>query len=92
MIAKIYNPAKSVMQSGKAKTKNWLLEFEHDGSRAIDPVMEWTSSSDMNQEISIKFSSKKAAIKFAKANNLDYEVYEPQKRNITIQSYADNFK
>lgn len=27
MFAKIYRPAKTAMQSGRAKTQNWVLEF-----------------------------------------------------------------
>jgi hypothetical protein len=92
MKARIFKPTKTAMQSGKAKTREWALEYEHDGSRTLEPLMGWTSSSDMNQEILLHFSSKEAAIRFAKQNNIDYEVYEPELKNLTIKSYADNFK
>ena len=92
MKAKIYKPTKTAMQSGKANTKKWVLEFEHDGSRKLESIMGWTSSSDMNQEVSIKFSSKEAAVLFAKKNNLDFEIHEPEEKKLPIQAYADNFK
>ena len=92
MQARIYRPAKSAMQSGQFLSKRWILEFKHDGSREIDPIMGWTGSSDMYQEVKMKFSSKEKAIAFAKKNYIPYEVHEPNERVIRPKSYADNFK
>jgi ETC complex I subunit-like protein len=92
MQARIYRPAKSAMQSGQARSKNWVLEFEHDGSRDIDPIMGWTGSSDMSQEVRMEFPSKEKAVAFAKKCGISYEVYEPNERKIRPKSYADNFK
>lgn len=92
MVAKIYKPSKTATQSGRNNAKNWILEFEHDGSSNIEPLMGWTSSKDTNQEVQLKFSSKENAIKFAKSNNIEYEIYDPEERNIVPKSYASNFK
>ena len=92
MQARIYKPTKTAMQSGKARTKKWLLEFEHDGSRNIDNIMYWTSSEDTCQEIMIYFSNKELAENFAIKNKIPYEIFDPELKKITTQSYADNFK
>ena len=92
MQASIYKPTKTTMQSGNANTIHWILKFQHDGSRKIEPLMGWTSSKDTMQEVKLKFSSKEKAIIFAKENQLDYKIIEPQVKKFTKRSYADNFK
>lgn len=92
MQATIFKPTKSSMQSGTHNSDHWLLKFQHDGSRAIEPVMGWTSSSDTMQEVNLKFYSKEQAINFALRNELSYEVIEPQKKKPVIRPYANNFK
>ena len=91
MQARIYQPAKTAMQSGRNNSRHWLLEFMHNGSRAIEPIMGWTSSQDMLQEVHLKFPDKEAAIAFASNNNIEYELIEPQKKKIFKSAYADNF-
>lgn len=92
MQVSIYKPTKTTTQSGNLNTNHWILKFQHDGSRKIEPLMGWTSSKDMMQEVRLKFPDKEKAIIFAKENNLDYEIIEPQAKKITKRSYADNFK
>ncbi len=88
--AKIYRPTKTAMQSGIRNTKNWLLEFDTLDT-GIDPLMGWESSKDTMSEIKLQFNSKEQAINYAKKNNIDYYIVEPQKRKIIKKSYADNF-
>jgi NADH dehydrogenase (ubiquinone) Fe-S protein 4 len=88
--AKIYKPTKTAMQSGKRSTKKWLLEFDT-LNLGVNPLMGWISSIDTMSEVKIKFSTKDQAINYAKKNNIDYKVIEPQKRKIIKKSYADNF-
>jgi len=88
--AKIYKPAKTAMQSGKRNTKKWLLEFDVSNS-SVNPLMGWNSSKDMFSEVKLKFSTRDQAINYAKKNNIDYYIYEPQKRKIIKKSYSDNF-
>ena len=51
MVARIYKPAKTAMQSGTAKTKDWVLDYEPEQPRAVEPLMGWTSSGDMRQQV-----------------------------------------
>ena len=88
--AKIYKPAKTAMQSGKRNTKNWILEFDTLNT-GINPLMGWETSQDTMSEIKLEFSNKDQAINYAKKNNIDYYVVEPQKNKIIKKSYAENF-
>jgi hypothetical protein len=92
MSARIYKPAKTAMQSGVARTKEWVLEYEPEVPREIDPLMGWTSSRDMKQQIRLQFASKDEAIAYAQRNGLAYKVLEPQSRASVRKSYADNFR
>ena len=88
--AKIYKPTKTAMQSGMRNTKNWLLEFDTLNT-GINPLMGWESSKDTMSEVKLQFSSREQAINYAKKNNINYYVVEPQKRKIIKKSYSDNF-
>ena len=78
------------MQSGKRNTKNWLLEFDTLDT-GINPLMGWETSQDTMSEIKLEFSNKEQAINFAKKNNIDYYVLEPQRSKIIKKTYAQNF-
>ena len=78
MTARIYSPAKNPMQSGRGKLGVWVLEHSASSARSIDPLMGWTSSSDTQSQLRIKFPSKEAAIEYAQSNNIDYVVTEPK--------------
>ena len=78
------------MQAGKRNTKNWILEFDTLDT-GINPLMGWETSQDTMSEIKLEFSNKEQAINYAKKNNIDYYVVEPQKSKIIKKSYADNF-
>jgi hypothetical protein len=88
--AKIYKPSKTAMQSGMKKFDKWIIEFiTQDPGK--NPLMGWESSSDTYSEVILEFKSKDLAIEYAKKNNINFEIIEPQKRKITKKSYADNF-
>ena len=78
------------MQSGKRNTKNWLLEFDTLDT-GINPLMGWETSKDTMSEVKLEFSSKDQAINYAKKNNIDYYIVDPQKQKIIKKSYSDNF-
>lgn len=88
--AKIYIPSKTAMQSGKNKTKNWVLEFERKNT-TNDYLMNWTSSDDTQSQVKLTFDSKDEAIKYAEKNNIKFQIIEPKKSKTVIKSYADNF-
>ena len=78
------------MQSGKANTRMWFLEFET-LNNSINPLMGWESSKDTLSEVRLEFLTKDLAVNYAKNNNIDYYVIEPQKRKVIKKSYTDNF-
>ena len=78
------------MQSGERNTKNWLLKFDTLDT-GISPLMGWQTSRDTMSEVKLEFSSKERAVSYAKKNNIDYYVVEPQKKRLVKKSYADNF-
>ena len=91
MLARIYRPAKNAMQSGKANTRQWRLEFEPASARTIDPLMGWTSSADMNGQVRLDFDSKEEAIAYAERHGIAFRLHEPQEPPVILKAYADNF-
>ena len=92
MEARIYRPAKSAMQSGSARAREWRLEFTPESPREIDRLMGWTGSRDVNQQVSLRFATKAAAVAFAEKEGLAYRVSEPHPRIVRRRPYADNFR
>ena len=91
MVLKIYKPTKTAMQSGRAKTKQWIAEYISDKPLEKDTLMGWNSSKDTKSQIKIFFDSKDKAISWAKKNNFQFEEITPQIKKIIPKSYADNF-
>ncbi len=91
MTARIYQPARNAMQSGQAKDK-WVLEYEPESPRQIEPLMGWTSSGDMKSQVKLKFDSKEEAIAYAQRNGVPFRVEEPKPTTRKIVSYSDNFR
>ena len=87
---KIYIPTQTAMQSGKRNNQIWILEFETFNT-GINTLMGWETSTDTMSEVKLEFDSKELAINFAKKNNLEYYVIDPQKRKTVKKSYTDNF-
>ena len=94
MTARIYCPAPSVTQSGPGSREPWVLRFDPETPREIDPLMGWTSSSDMKTQITLRFATKEEAIAYAQRNGLAYRVVEPKPETASQRtiSYSDNFK
>ncbi|MBV6657291.1 MAG: ETC complex I subunit [Devosiaceae bacterium] len=92
MVARIYRPAKTAMQSGLGKTKSWVLEYVRDAPRTVEPLMGWTSSSDMNSQIKLTFETRDDAVAYATRNGIAYRVEEPKERVRRKVAYADNFR
>lgn len=92
MVARIYRPAKTAMQSGKAKTEQWILEFEPESPRQVEPLMGYTSSGDMKSQIRLSFDSQEDAIAYATRNAIAYRVTEPHEPKRRKVSYSDNFR
>ena len=92
MLARIYQPAKTAMQSGKAKTQDWVLEFEAAAARRIDPLMGWTSADETaSGQVRLGFESKEAAIAYAERQRIPFQVIEPHRATPVPKAYSDNF-
>ena len=92
MTVRIFKPAKTAMQSGEARTKESILEFEPAAPRSVDPLMGWTSSSDTRAQVRLEFDTKEEAIAYATREGLAYTLIEPKPRKPIRKSYADNFR
>ena len=92
MAARIYQLAKSAMQSGKAKTDTWVLEFEQSEARMADPLMGWTGSGDTQAQILLKFESKEQAKEYAEKHGIAARVHATPPKSLKLQAYADNFR
>ena len=91
MVARIYKPAKTAMQSGTANTKEWVLDYEPEQPREIEPLMGWTSSGDMRQQVQLRFDTAQEAAAYCERHGVAYQVFgakAPARRAI---SYSDNF-
>ena len=91
-LARIYRPAKTAMQSGRAKTHKWVLEYEPASRREPDPLMGWSSANDTLNQVQLRFDTLDEAIAFAKKEELEYTLIEPHRRTPKTKSYADNFR
>jgi hypothetical protein len=92
MVARIYKPAKTAMQSGRANTRAWVLEFEPAERKENDPLMGWVGSGDTEQQVRLFFDTKEEAIAYCRRHEIAHEVYEPQERAVRPKSYASNFR
>ena len=93
MLAKIYQPSRSAMQSGPARTRDWVLEFVPADAKSIDPLMGWTGSDDMNSQVRLRFPTREEAVAYADRYAIAHEVFEPKKRRHIVRQngYGDNF-
>ncbi len=91
MTARIYRPARTAMQSGQAKTKEWMLDYEPEQARTVEPLMGWTSSSDMKQEVRLQFDSKEEAIAYCEREGIPYQLFDSKLSARPRISYSDNF-
>lgn len=89
--ARIFKPAKNAMQSGKAQTLQWRLTYEPEQPRMVEPLMGWTSSGDMRQQLTLHFDSKEEAVAYCEREGIPYQVIEPRETVRRQIAYADNF-
>ena len=88
---RIYQPRKTAMQSGRAKTKYWLVEFEPGVQCQNDSLMGWVGHGDTRNQLRMQFDTRDEAIAFCAKHNLEHQVIEPKARRVTRKSYAENF-
>jgi hypothetical protein len=92
MRARIYQPPKNAMQSGWAKTHEWVLEFIPVRARVPDPLMGWIGGADTQTQVRLTFDTREEAIAYADKNGVTYEIELPVTRRIKPKAYADNFR
>ena len=92
MLARIFKPAKTAMQSGRGQADRWTLEYEPEVPMKADPLMGYSSTSDMRQQVRIEFDTREEAIAYAEKNAIPYRVFEAQERTPKKYSYSDNFR
>jgi hypothetical protein len=91
MLARIYKPAKTAMQSGAAKTKEWVLDYVPEEPREVEPLMGWTSSGDMQQQVRLRFDTKEEAVAYCERHGIPYRAFEAKEQARRRIAYADNF-
>jgi len=91
MKARIFRPGKAATQSGRAKSHRWQLEFEPEAAPSIDPLMGYTSTTDMNREVRLSFATLDEAVSYAKRHGITSEIVEEAERVVGTAAYSDNF-
>jgi len=91
MFAKIYRPSKTAMQSGRGKSRDWVLEFEPAMAKRPDPLMGWSSSGDTQGQVHMRFETKDEAVAYAQRYGIAFQVREARETPRKIKSYASNF-
>lgn len=92
MTARIYQRPKNAMQSGKALTDQWILEFVPAEAKRPDPLMGWAGSGDTQQQVVLKFPTREDAQAYADRYGIEARVAATPPKRLKIQAYADNFK
>jgi hypothetical protein len=91
MLARIFRPSKTAMQSGKAKSKDWVLEFEPGAARRPDPLMGWTQTSDTAGQVRLSFDTRDEAVRYAEQHGIAFQLFDDKPAKRIIKAYADNF-
>ena len=92
MKVRISQPSKAATQSGRAKTHQWVLEYEIETPRRPEPLMGWISSGDTLNQVKLRFETKEDAIAFAERKGWEYTVQDAAVRRVRPRNYADNFR
>jgi len=92
MRARIYRPTRNAMQSGKARTRQWVLEYEPETAKVVDPLMGWTGSADMKQQLWLEFDTAEEAVAYATRYGIPHQVFEPHLASQKSKAYSDNFR
>ena len=89
---RIYRQAKTATQSGRANTHRWVVEFEPESAREVEPLMGWTSSADTKGQVRLRFGSEAEAVTYAQKHSFMYTLEKPRERRVRPKAYADNFR
>lgn len=90
--ARIYQRPKNAMQSGRARTQTWVLEFEPSEAKQPDPLTGWAGSGDVRDQLRLTFPTLDAAQGYATREGISFHVVPAPERTLKLQAYADNFR
>ena len=91
MVARIYQPTKNAMQSGRGHGQGWILQIERNHPSLPNDFIGWSGSNDTSSQVHMNFETQQAAVAFAVHNGIAYQIFTPKERKIKPKSYADNF-
>jgi hypothetical protein len=80
------------MQSGKARTSEWVLEFESARAKRPDPLTGWSGGAETLEQVRLTFPNLEAAKSYAARQGIDVHIVPPAAPKLKLQAYADNFK
>jgi hypothetical protein len=92
MRARIYQPPKNAMQSGRAGTHEWVIEFETSAPGRADPLMGWIGGGDTQAQVRLLFGTREEAVAYADRQGIAYDLELPPPRRVRPKAYADNFR
>jgi hypothetical protein len=92
MQARIFQRPKNAMQSGRAGTDEWILEFAPREAKKPDPLMGWAGSGDTREQVRLTFATAEAAQVYARKYGIDTVVHSTPPKKLKLQAYADNFR
>jgi hypothetical protein len=90
--ARIFKRPKNAMQSGKARTHGWALEFEPAEAKKPDPLTGWAGSGDTRDQIRLTFPTQEAAVAYCEKQGWEPVVVPAPESRLKLQAYADNFR
>ena len=90
--ARIFQRSKNAMQSGNARTGEWVLQFESHRPHLPDPLTGWSGGGDTQAQVTIAFPTLEAAQAYAEKNGIAVHLVPPAERKLKLQAYADNFR
>ena len=90
--ARIFQPPKTAMQSGRAATLHWLLEFIPTKAMRPDPLMGWSGGAETQAQVRLSFATREEALAYAERTGIAYDLEIPHARRFRPKIYADNFR
>ncbi len=90
--ARIFRKTKSAMQSGRAGTDRWVLEYEPAEAKRADPLMGWAGSGDTRGQVTLTFADLAAAQAYCAKHGIAATIIPAPERTLKLQAYADNFR
>jgi hypothetical protein len=91
-VGRLFQRSKNAMQSGKARSDEWILQFESQRPKRPDPLTGWAGGAETQEQVTLSFPTLEAAQAYADKYGVAYHLVPPSERKLRLQSYADNFR